>query len=188
MSAVLLERPQATIDDLYKVEGKAEIVNGEIVTFMPTGGKAGFAGDWISASLLMHWVKLRKGRAVGDNKAFLVNLPSRRSFSPDAAYYFGPDPDEDFFTGPPAFAVEVRSKGDYGPAAEREIEAKRHDYFKAGTEIVWDVDLRSADVIRAYHVDLPDSPRIFRRGEIADAEPVVPGWNMLVDELFDVQS
>ena len=26
---------------------------------------------------------------------------------------------------------------------------------------------------------------IFRRGEIADAEPAVPGWRMAVDDLFE---
>ena len=28
----------ATIEDLYQVESKAEIIKGEIVHFMPTGG------------------------------------------------------------------------------------------------------------------------------------------------------
>jgi len=27
--------------------------------------------------------------------------------------------------------------------------------------------------------------RVFRRGEVADAEPAVPGWRMPVDELFE---
>jgi Uma2 family endonuclease len=46
-----------------------------------------------------------------------------------------------FFEGAPVFAVEVRSEGDYGPAAERELAEKRADYFAAGTLAVWDVDL-----------------------------------------------
>jgi hypothetical protein len=43
-------------------------------------------------------------------------------------------------------AVEVRSEGDYGPAAEREMAAKRRDYFAAGTQVVWDVDVLSTEV------------------------------------------
>ena len=50
--------------------------------------------------------------------------------------------------------------------------------------MVWDVDLLSDDVVKSYRADEPDNPRIFRRGEIADAEPAVPGWKMPVDELF----
>jgi Uma2 family endonuclease len=82
------------------------------------------------------------------------------------------------------FAVEVRSENDYGRAAERKIAAKIADYFAAGTLVVWDVDLLSPDVVRKDRADAPDQPEIFRRGERADAEPAVPGWQMAVDDLF----
>jgi len=29
------------------------------------------------------------------------------------------------------------------------------------------------------------TPKIYRRGETAEAEPAVPGWKFPVDELFD---
>jgi Uma2 family endonuclease len=32
-----VDRPAATIDDLSKAEGKAELVNGEIVSMSPSG-------------------------------------------------------------------------------------------------------------------------------------------------------
>jgi hypothetical protein len=67
----------------------------------------------------------------------------------------------------------------------QEIAAKRADYCACGTQIVWDVDLLSADVIKSYKADAPEHPVIFRRGDIADAEPAVPGWQMAVDELFE---
>jgi Uma2 family endonuclease len=62
--------------------------------------------------------------------------------------------------------------------------AKRADYFACGTLVVWDVDLLSPDVIKAYRAAQPDRPIIYRRGEIADAEPAVPGWRIPVDALF----
>jgi Uma2 family endonuclease len=89
----------------------------------------------------------------------------------------------DFLPGAPAFAVEVRSKGDYGPQAEREIRQKIADYFAAGTRVVWDVDLLGADVIKSYR-DAATAPAIFRRGDTADAEPAVPGWTMPVAVLY----
>jgi Uma2 family endonuclease len=89
-----------------------------------------------------------------------------------------------FLTGAPIFAVEVRSENDYGPQAEREIAEKRRDYFAAGTLVVWDVDLLSVDVVKVYRASDPTNPTVYRRGEIAEAEPAVPGWRMLVDELF----
>jgi hypothetical protein len=41
-------KPRATIDDLYKVEGKAELVNREIVCMSPTGGVPGKASRFQS--------------------------------------------------------------------------------------------------------------------------------------------
>jgi Uma2 family endonuclease len=90
----------------------------------------------------------------------------------------------DFLAGAPIFAVEVRSKNDYGPAAERAMREKRADYFACDTLVVWDVDLLSTDVIKVYRATDPDHPSIYRRGDLAEAEPAVPGWTMAVDELF----
>ena len=177
-------KTRATIEDLYKVEGKAELVDGEIVYMPPTGDEPGYAGDAILVTLFDYSKRTKTGRAVGDNKGFRVHLPHRESFSPDAAFHTGPRTGMRFFEGAPVFAVEVRSENDYGPAAEERMRQKRADYFACGTLVVWDVDLLSPDVVRAYRDDAPDHPKIFRRGEIADAEPVVPGWSMPVDDLF----
>jgi Uma2 family endonuclease len=77
-----------------------------------------------------------------------------------------------------------RNQNDYGPAAERAMARKRADYFACGTLVVWDVDLQNEDVIKSYKASNPENPVIFRRGDIADAEPAVHGWRMAVDELF----
>ena len=175
---------EATIEDLYKVEGKAELVNGEIILMSPTGGLPGYAGDEIFSSLHEYSKRRKFGRAVGDNKAFVVDLPHRKSFSPDAAFHVGADTGMKFFDCAPVFAVEVRSESDYGPRAERRMAKKRADYFAAGTLVVWDVDLLSEDVVRVYRSGEPERGVIYRRGEIADAEPAVPGWTMAVAELF----
>ena len=177
---------EATIEDLYRVpeNGKAEIVNGELVLMSPTGAKAGCAADEIFVFLRNYSKRTKLGRAVADNKGFQVNLPHRTSFSPDAAFYIGPDPGMKFFEGAPIFAVEVRSEGDYDLRAERAIADKRKDYFAAGTRVVWDVDLLSGDVVTIYRASNPDVPTIYRRGEIAEAEPALPGWTMPVDNLF----
>ena len=174
---------EATIEDLYKVEGKAELVNGEIILMSPTGILPGYAGDEIFSSLHDYSKRRKVGFAVGDNKAFVVNLPHRKSFSPDVAYCVGPMTMK-FFDGAPMFAVEVRSEGDYGPRAEKAMAKKRADYFAAGTLVVWDVDLLSADVVRVYRATDPETPKIYHRGEIAEAEPAVPEWTMPVDDLF----
>jgi Uma2 family endonuclease len=176
----------ATIDDLYRVleHGKAEIVNGELVLMSPTGALPSRAGGRIYASLLRHEDTRGGGLAYPDNAAFIVDLPHRRSFSPDAAFHRGTEPTMKFVEGAPVFAVEVRSEGDYGPRAEDAIAEKRADYFAAGTEVYWDVDLLGEDVIRAYRIGQAE-PTIYRRGETAEAEPAVLGWRFPVDSLFE---
>jgi Uma2 family endonuclease len=177
-------KTRATIENLYKVEGKAELVNGEIVCMSPSGDEPSVAGGEIFASLREHTRRVGRGRAYPDGTGFHVNLPHRESFSPDAAYHTGLRTGMRFLEGAPVFAVEVRSENDYGPRAERAMREKRADYFACGTQVVWDVDLQSADVIKSYKASDPENPVIFRRGEIADAEPAVPGWRMAMDELF----
>jgi Uma2 family endonuclease len=175
---------RATIEDLYRVPGKAELVNGGIVHMSPTGDDPNYAAFEIAVALRDYARRTKRGRAVDDNAGFRVRLPNRESFSPDAAFYTGPRAGMKFFEGAPVFAVEVRSDGDYGPAAERGMAAKRADYFAAGTLVVWDVDLLSEDVVRVYRSTAPESPTIYRRGDTAEAEPAVPGWRMPVDDLF----
>jgi Uma2 family endonuclease len=185
-----IAHPTATIEDLYQVEEKAEIVQGEIRLLMPTGRKPTYAAFEIAVSLRLHLrAQGLSGIAVPDNAGFIVNLPNRRSFSPDAAYYIGPNSGMKFFEGAPQFAAEIRSEGDYGPTAEQEMRDKRVDYFAAGTLVVWDVDLLASSdepIVKKYSVPDADTPtETFTLGQIANAEPAVPGWAMLVDDLFE---
>jgi len=174
----------ALLGELARAPGKAELVKGEVVHMAPTGDAPGTAGDEIYFSLRKFVERTGVGHAVSDNKAFRVNLAHRQSFSPDAAYYTGPRSGMKFFPVPPVFAAEVRSEGEHGPKAEREMARKRDDYFAGGTLVVWDVDLNSPEVVRKYTAADPKRPAVFGRGDTADAEPAVPGWRMAVDELF----
>jgi Uma2 family endonuclease len=175
---------ETLFDQLANMDGKGEIIDGEIVPMAATGPWPGHAGDEIYSSLRLYVKKTRIGVAVSDNKIFRVNLPHRQSFSPDAAYHIGTSRPMKYYDGAPVFAVEVRSSGDYGARAEREQADKRAEYFAAGTLVVWDVDLLSRDVVKVYRRDAPQTPTVYRPGEIADAEPAVPGWTMSVNDIL----
>ncbi len=177
-------KTEATIEDLYKVDGKAELVDGEIVHMSPTGQMPSYASRQVLFSLHGYERQTGSGYAIGDNAGFRVNLPRRKSFSPDAAFYVGELKGMKFFEGAPVFAVEVRSEGDYGPKAEEALARKRADYFAAGTQVVWDVDLLSETPVRVFRASDPENPTLYRRGELAEAEPALPGWTMPVDDLF----
>ncbi len=177
---------QATVESLYHVpdDRKAEIVNGELQLMSPTGDLPNSAAMKIVVSLDAYQRRTGVGRVYTDNAAFIVNLPNRKSFSPDAAFYVGPRTGGKFLQGAPLFAVEVRSEGDYGPTAEQQISAKRRDYFAAGTLVVWDVDVLQAETVNVYRASDPNNPTVYRRSEMAEAEPAVPGWKMPVEDLF----
>jgi Uma2 family endonuclease len=179
-----MARREATVEDLYRVPDRAEIVNGELVIMTPAGGLHGYAAGVIYASLFDYARRTKRGYALPDNVGFVVNLPHRRSFSPDVAFWTGGPLTRKFPEGAPIFAVEVRSDEDYGPEAERRIAAKRADYFAAGTLVVWDVDVLEDYVIRVYRAADPANPTAYRRGQHAEAEPALPSWWMPVDDLF----
>jgi len=172
------------IAELYKIPGKAEIVGGRIVMMSPTRDMPNGAG-FVIAIRLREYARQFGDRAYTDNAPFLVDLPNRKSFSPDAAYYILPRTQMKFLQGAPDFAAEVRSEGDYGRSAERKMVEKRTDYFAAGTKVVWDVNLLSENVVRVYRAASPEEPTIYHRGQTAEAEPAVPGWTFRIDELFD---
>jgi Uma2 family endonuclease len=184
------DHSMSTIEDLYASppEGKAELLDGKVVPLPQSGDLPNRAAGAI-------YIRLREyerefpggeGRAYTDNAGFRVQLPHRGSFSPDAAFYVGPRAQARFLEGAPRLAVEVRSENDYGAAAEDTISAKRGEYFAAGTLIVWDVDVLGDELIRVYRATEPGQPSIYRRGEIAEAEPALPGFRFAVDQLFDL--
>jgi Uma2 family endonuclease len=173
----MIQRTRDLVDELARVEGKAEIVGGEIVCMSPAGGLHGIAAGIIFTSLKRHQKRHGGGTAFPDNVGFIVDLPDRESFSPDVAWHPIDSSlvTEDFVDGAPSFAVEVRSPGDYTPSGELALAAKIKDYFSAGTIIVWDVDLRN-EVIRSYCSSEPARPKVFSFRDVADAEPAVSGW------------
>src|SRR5262245_40237530 len=126
MSAI--PQTQATIDDLYRVDGKAELIAGRIVHVMPTGVLPSRVCKRIMRNLDDHVLGIAVGEVFQDNIGFELPRPlpnGRQSFSPDVSYFVGPLPPNQmrFVVGPPTFGVEVRSEN-YGPAAEREMAAK----------------------------------------------------------------
>jgi Uma2 family endonuclease len=183
---VPLGRP-ATIADLAITKHKTEIVDGALIVIGPSGGRPCRAAGRIFRSLNDYEVQHGGGYALGSRIAYILDLPHRLAICPDAAWYTcGMWADDDHPRGSPVFAAEVRESGEDGPEFERRSAARRADYFAAGTKVVWDVDvLGGEDVVRVYRADDPEHPTIYRRGEVAEAEPAVPGWRMPVDELFD---
>jgi hypothetical protein len=84
----------ATLDDLYRVEGTAELIDGRIVPLMATGRRPSRVASRIFRSLDDHAQAIGRGEAYADNTGFAVPplTSGRESFSPDASYFPGPFP------------------------------------------------------------------------------------------------
>ena len=178
--------PHYVIDPQGAILAKPSWSDGRIVELMATGRLPNRIAARIFRSLDDYAQARGQGEAYTDNMGFAVpELTSgRESFNPATSYYDGPFPPDDwtFVDGPPNFAVEVRSESDYGSAAEAELAAKRADYFEAGTLVVWDADPHARE-IRCWNRGHA-APRCFVLGQVADAEPAVPGWRISVDAIF----
>jgi len=188
MSATMIPAAQrATIDDLLRYEGKAELIDGKLVKYMPAGIRHSRIATMICVMLLQFEKATKLGYAFDDNLGYRVPelFSGRESFSPDVSFYVGQLSlkDKGFVEGPPTFAVEIRSPEEYGPAADKAIAAKRADYFEAGTLIVWDVD-PVAETITSYRSDVVTTPTVFKVGDTATAEPALPGWKLNVAEVL----
>ena len=185
---MLLEiEEKSTIEDLLRVDGKAELIGGRIVLMMSVGHTPNRAAGRIYASLLLFADRTQAGQPYTDGIGFSVPMlhSGRQSFSPDVSFYLGAPPKKKmrFVDGPPTFAVEVRSENDYGPTAEAAMALKRADYFEAGTLVVWDVDAESK-IIYCYRSIAPNAKEVFNASQWATAEPAVPGWRINLNEIF----
>lgn len=167
----------ATIADLMRVEGRAELVKGEIVRYRLWGVAEG--------RILTRVLRALSGEGgPADGQVFTSTLAyeltpplrtGRQTISPAISWYGGPDPEVDDgpVKGPPTFAVEFSD--DLTPE-------RRADYFEAGTLVVWGLDSVSREV-RKFIPGRP-TPDVYRPGDVADAESAVPGWRMAVDQIF----
>ena len=178
---------RATLDDLYREEGKAELIGeGLCALWLQDICQAGWHLTSQSACAFSSELRDADSLTVTGLATRCPNwLQAGSRFSPDASLYTGPAPINPmrFIEGAPTLAVEVRSENDYTAPAEAEIAAKRADYFAAGTLVVWDVDPQAETVV-VYRASNPGSPAKYHIGDQAEAEPAAPGWRIAVSGVF----
>src|SRR5437870_6937880 len=106
-----LTKDAATLDDLLKVDGKAELIAGRIVHFMASGALPSAVAFEIAVSLREYAKHQGHGKAYADGIGYALPAPlagsGRQSFSPDASFYDGQLPLNlmRFIEGAPLLAV-----------------------------------------------------------------------------------
>jgi Uma2 family endonuclease len=179
----MVSKTETVIEDLYRIDGQAEIVNGKIVRLPFHNWPVAIAIGNLLVNLRPYAEAHELGHALGSTVAYVVDLPHRKAFCPDLALTTS-KLTSGFPEGAPIFVAEFRDPRDFGLKADKRFAEKRADYFAAGTQVVWDVDVLREGVVRVYRATDPNSPTIYQRGEVAEAEPAVPGWTIPVDDLF----
>ena len=149
----------ATLDDLAKVEGKAELIGGRIVRQMATGHLPNRVAIRIARSLDDHAEATGNGVAFTDSMGFAIpEFPSgRESFSPDASFYAGPPPEQPDAFRPGTADFRRRSHEANPITATRRL--RRWPPNEPTTSwparsVVWDVD-PFAECVRKYELIHP---------------------------------
>ena len=171
----LLDMP----DDGYRYE----LVRGELRKMAPAGSEHTVAGVQVVTSLNVHARANNLGRVFGADGGFLLARNPDTVRAPDAAFVRRERVEatglvRGYWPGPPDLAVEVISPNDrYSEVAE-----KVADWLAAGTRMVIVVDPRR----RVAAVHLPgQEPVTLAEGDTLEGGDVVPGWRMLVGEIFE---
>ena len=171
----------ATREDLLKTDNeKCELIDGTLVEKAMGFRESGLAGLFIE--LLRQFVrKYKLGIVTAPDGTYelapgLVRLPDVAFISwdrlPDRRYPANPIPKVS-----PNLAVEVLSKGN----TRAEMARKRDDYFKAGVQLVWEVNSRKR-IIRVY-AEATEYTEL-AAGDILSGQDVLPGFAVPVSELF----
>ena len=159
-----------------------ELIRGELRKMPPTGYAHGKYELSIGASLAAHVKANRLGDACGGDAGFLLGSNPDHVRAPDVAFVRRERVEalgevSGFFPGAPDLAIEIISPND----RYSEVEEKVEDWLGAGTlaVIVVDPRRRSVKISRS----LMDAVVLTEADTLA-VEQVVPGWRMLVRDIF----
>ena len=181
-SQVLAAPRRMTAEEFYaecKLD-RAELVNGEVIEKMPPGFRHGRIATKLAARLESYTQSHGLGAVLVESGFRLSRNPDMVR-SPDVSFVASerlPEEEvEGFFEGAPTLAVEVVSPGDLAD----EVDAKVQEYLAAGTLAVWVVYPKTGSVV----VFTPDETRVCLRQQVLRGEPVLPGFEVAVSEIFE---
>jgi len=162
-------------DDIFELD------DGEIVELAPVHADHGSCESNILDPLLTFRRKAG-GKVFPSSTGFMVGPNFRQLRAPDVSY-IGPARVQEsyprFIHGAPDLAVEVLSRGQFTAAYAK---PKVREYFEAGAQIVWLVDIPRQEV-RVYRRD-SDEITIMRGKAVLTLEPIISGFKLRVGDIF----
>ena len=171
------------LPEMSEAQGWDELVRGEVVEAVPAGLEHNEIVTMI-LSLLVAFVRpQRLGLVVNDGMGYVLSQNPDTMRIPDVSFVHHDRVPANrssvkLFFIPPDLAIEVVSPGD----RLREMDDKVRQYLAAGVQLVWIVWPDSHTVI----IYMPDAePQQLTEQDILTGGTVLPGFSVLVAELFD---
>ncbi|HZS86751.1 MAG TPA: Uma2 family endonuclease [Chloroflexota bacterium] len=188
----MINERSMTVEEFERIapllDGPSELVDGRLRLMSPTSYRHGLLSGKM-AYLLCDYATRHPGtgEVVGAETGFRINHPRYPVQAPDAGFIrAGRAPGrsrgaarglDSFMHGAPDLAVEVRSPDERLAA----IQARALRWLEAGSQAVWIVDGRR-EVVHRLHRGTP--PRILNSADLLEEPEVLPGFSVLVAELF----
>ena len=171
---------EADVTRLLKFNKRCELIDGTLVEKEMGWKESAIAGK-LHRKLGVYLEANDCGMTTGEQGG--VKLIAGRLRFPDLAFYLyerfpgGEFPADAYPDLAPDLAVEVLSEGN----TVKEMEMKRHEYFRAGTRLVWEIDPESRSV--EVFTGPEESTTVDAEGAL-DGGDVLPGFAMPVRDLF----
>jgi Uma2 family endonuclease len=174
-----------TAKDLLQLKGDAryELLRGELITLPFREIIRGRIAVIVGTSLHSHAAANQLGVVYAAGTGFLIATDPDTVRAPDVAFIRRErlekvGPVEGYWPGAPDLVVEVISPNDH----YTEVESKVFDWLEAGTSMVIVVNPRNhaATLYRSF-----DDITLLTEDDTLRGEPVVPGWEMRVEEMFE---
>lgn len=160
-----------------------ELIQGELVRVSPSAGKSNYVLGNVH-SVIRDFVRPRTlGNVSVGEAGYRLETDPDSVVSPDVGYVVRnrmpiPIPDRGYIPLRPDLAVEVIS-----PTDERgDIERKQARYARVGVLLVWGID-PSRETATVHAVGA--SARMIDRTGVLDGGDILPGFQVLLAELFD---
>jgi Uma2 family endonuclease len=160
-----------------------EIINGELIEMGNSGALHSYLCILVLTALMTHVLTNKLGIVFDSSTAFKLKNGNKRS--PDIAFFAKErlrgmtELPTGFLEGAPDLAVEVLSPNN----TIAEIEDKITEYFENGSSLVWVISPKQKYIMVYKSAQEPD--RLLKSGDILEAEPLIPGFNLAISELFE---
>lgn len=172
-----------TGEELARMPGYYELINGKLITMSPTGELHGSVALAIAAELRTFVHSQQLGRvSVGEVGMYLTRNPDTVRAA-DALYIsnerYAQRGDEAYLAIAPELVIEVLSPGD----AWSDVMQKIRDYLTFGVVVVWVVDPKNR-TIHAYRS--LTNVQVFTEQDDLEATDLLPGFRVPVTTIFEV--